>query len=302
MIKHRISGAWFVAAAAVLWSTGGVSIKWLDLPTPAIIGGRTLMSSLFFFTLLGWRLRPMGDRRFLVLGALSYVSTVGLFVAATRMTTAANAIILQFTFPAWVALLGWLLLGEKPTVRDLLIFALAASGLVLCMSESLGSLFSGVLTRRSIGDLLALGSGLGFAGLTLCMRRSRTVQSAHSPTRMNLEILAFGSATAALACLPFLGAQVVQGQVGVAQWAVFVWMGAFQLGLAYVLFQHGLGRTTAMRAANVCLLEPILNPVWVWLLIGEQPTVATLTGGAIVLSVLILSAIPIRTRRMAPEF
>ena len=143
------------------------------------------------------------------------------------MTTAANAIILQFTFPLWVALFGWMLLGERPRARDVGVFAVGAVGIALCMSEGLSLSLGGAMTSGAIGDLFAIVAGIAFASLTLCLRRSARLDDALA-TRANFEMLFYGNLLAAVVAAPFLASEVGRGALTVDAVLVFLWLGVFQ--------------------------------------------------------------------------
>lgn len=173
VLRPEIRGAALVLVAALLWSTGGACVKVLDgYPPLAISAGRSVISALLFLALLRGHIGlPSTMKRWIGLGAAVYALVVITFVVATRFTTAANAILLQYTAPLWIAVLGWTVLGERPSSRDLVALALGGGGVILCASEGLALFMENrSISKTLLGDALALGSGLCFAGMTIILR------------------------------------------------------------------------------------------------------------------------------------
>lgn len=252
-----------ILAAAVLWSTAGAAIKLTALNAWQIAGGRSLVAALAVAAMVpASRIRPSAR----MLGvALANAATVILFVVATKLTTAANAIFLQETAPLWVLLLAPLLLHERPSRGELLSVPVYAAGLALFFVDDLTA---GQLT----GKLCALGSGLAFGVTIVGLRRLRE----EGPGA-----LLWGSAIAALATLPLWGTGPSPTPVDLA---LLLFLGVFQLALAYVCFARGLAGVTAVEASLLMLLEPVLSPIWAFLAVGERPGPWALGGGSIVLA------------------
>lgn len=284
-----LRGIFWVLLASVLWSTAGVAIKWLEgLPPFGVSAGRALIACLCFLALLRGKVGLGGAGKGAILaGSSIYALVVTSFVLANSLTTAANAILLQYTAPLWIALLGWMLLGERPTRRELLALALGGTGVVLCMAESL-SLFaeSGSLSRSLVGDAIALFSGICFAAMTITFRKFGRAAASTGRSPSSLRMLFYGNGFAAT-----LGVAVVLAQsggsasisLGPAGLFVLLWLGIFQLAGGYWCYQRGLRSVPALTASLLCLIEPLLNPLWVLLLVGEVPGLGTLAGGALVL-------------------
>jgi len=257
-----IQGRLMLVAAAVGWSLSGAIIKSADLSALSIAFGRSLVAALCLAP-LAWRHRQPLDWGNLWL-ALAYTGSVTLLVAATKATTAANAILLQYTAPVFVFLLGLPLLGERPGWGDWL-------GLVLTMA-GVGWIFVGAGEADSLGVMLGLASGLSFGMLILLQRRYR-----HKDP---FWVLGVNNAVVVLLLLPWLEPEPAAsaGDLG-----LMVVMGVVQLGIPYLLFFMALQRVPAREGALITLLEPLLNPVWVALAVGELPGPSTQAGGAIVL-------------------
>lgn len=284
-----LRGILWVLLASVLWSTAGVAIKWLaGLPPFGVSAGRALIAFFCFLALLRGRVGLGGTEKGAILaGSAIYALVVTSFVLANSLTTAANAILLQYTAPLWIALLGWMLLGERPTRRELLALMLGGTGVVLCMAEGL-SLFaqSGSLSSSLAGDATALFSGICFAAMTITFRKFGRGTASTGRNQSSLLMLFYGNGFAAA-----LGAAVVlarpEGNAGMSPGLagvfVLLWLGIFQLAGGYWCYQRGLRSVPALTASLLCLIEPLLNPLWVLLLVGEMPGLGTLAGGALVL-------------------
>lgn len=253
----------YILAAAGLWSTAGAAIKLTALNAWQLSGGRSLVAALAVAALVpASRVRP---RPRVLAVALTNAATVILFVVATKLTTAANAIFLQETAPLWVLLLAPLLLGERPNRGELLSIPVYAAGLALFFVDDLTA-------GQTTGKLCALGSGLAFGVTIVGLRHLR----GEGPGA-----LLWGSVIAAAVTLPLWG---TGPGATPADLALILFLGVFQLALAYVCFARGLTGVTAVEASLLMLLEPVLNPIWTWLVVRERPGPWALAGGAVVLA------------------
>jgi len=259
---QRRTGPWLILAAAALWSTAGAAIKLCSLNAWQISFGRSLVAAGVLWLLLpGARARPS---RGIWAVASAYAVTVVLFTVANKLTTSANAIFLQDTAPLYVLLLSPLLLHERPSRGELWSVPLFLVGLALFFADKLTA---GQLS----GNLLALTSGVTFA---LCILGLRRLGGGNAPA------LLYGNLVAAAASLPGgLSGPAVTGH----DLAIVLFLGVFQLGLSYALFARGVRHTPATEASLLALLEPVLNPVWTFLLAGERPGPWAIAGGSLVL-------------------
>jgi len=291
------AGKLYILAAAVFWSTGGLCIKGLDAYSPwTVLSGRSLVSALFFFVLLRGQARiAPGSGWWPAIGSAAYALVVTTFVLANRMTTAANAIILQYTSLLWIALLGWVLVRETPTRRELAALGMGAVGVVLCMEHGVKLFASRQFSGALAGDLVALFSGLAFAFTTIALRRVHKARASGSmPTRAPAMVCLFwGNLVAGLVGLPALSGQIaspgISGHGLAAGWAVLAWLGVGQLGMGYFCYQQGLKTTRALAASLLSLVEPVLNPILVLLVLHEMPSAGTVAGGALILAALLLT-------------
>lgn len=253
----------FLVLAALLWSTGGFFIKWVDWNPMAISGGRSTISAVVIAVAFRHNLKITWSPLQLT-GALAYALTVTLFVVANKMTTAANAILLQYTAPIHVALLSAWLLNEHPTRRDWLTIIAVFFGMLLFFFQQMSP-------GNLIGNLCALFTGFTFALFIVLLRKQRGASPAAS--------VFLGNILTALAGLPFM----VDSLPSVSGWFGLMFLGVFQLGMAYVLYTFAIAHVTAMEAILITLIEPVLNPFWVFILIGEIPAWTSLTGGLIII-------------------
>jgi len=237
----------------------------------ALTGVRSALSALTLAVLfrgrLCFRLTPAR-----LLAAVCYAALLITNVVATKLTTAANAILLAYTAPVYVALLAPRLLGEKTRPADWLFIAAVLAGMALFFFDRLSA-------QGLAGNLVAVGSGLCYAGFTLAMRAQKDA----SP----VESVLLGHVLTALAGLPFLlyGLPSAQGWLGLA------YLGVIQQGVSLALYVWCIKRLAALEAILVMTLEPVLNPVWVALGVGELPSLWACAGGAVVVGAVGLRAV-----------
>jgi drug/metabolite transporter (DMT)-like permease len=261
----------FLVLAALCWSLGGLLIKAVSWSPLAVAGGRGLIAALFLIgTNRGLRFhfsRPQ------LIGAVGYAACTVTFCVATKLTTAANAILLQYTAPVWVALFGAWFLGERATRADWTTIAVVLGGMTLFFADSLE--LSAVL-----GNSIAVLSGVFFAAMTIALRK----QKDGSP----VESIILGNLLAFLIGLPWILQSPALSTTG---WISLITLGVVQLGISYWLYARAIKHVTALEAVLIPVIEPILNPVWVLLMMGERPTRLSLVGGVIVLGAVTLRAI-----------
>jgi drug/metabolite transporter (DMT)-like permease len=251
----------------------------VDLGPLAIAGIRSLITALVMLLAAGvgriharWTGTSYGPPLFdlgldQLLTAVLYAATVMLFVTATKWTTAANAILLQYCAPLFVALFSPLVLSEKIRRSDWIGLLIVLGGLALFFADRL-------TVEGSLGNILAISSGVTFAWVHLLLRRQRT-GSPHGA-------LILGNALAGLACLPFM----FRVAPDTRSWLGLVFLGVFQLGAANLIYSRVIRHVRAVDASLILMLEPILNPIWVVLFYGERPGRWAIVGGAIVFVVI----------------
>ncbi len=251
-----------LVVTAVMWSLGGVLIKNVDA-SPIVISG--IRSAVAFVVMLPFIRR--GDLTFSAVqmaGAVFYAINMLVFVASTTLTTAANAIVLQYTAPLYVALFGFWFLKERTSLSEWITVVAAVAGVAMFFFDELSA--GGVW-----GNILGIGAGLSFALSIMCFRR----QKDGSP----IGSMFLGNAITAVVALPFIVRSV---PTELTDWRVLLVLGVVQLGLPYVFYAWSIKRVTALEGIMVPVIEPILNPVWVWVFVGETPGRWALPGGLIV--------------------
>jgi drug/metabolite transporter (DMT)-like permease len=259
-----------ILGAAITWSTGGLLIKLIDLPPLKIALYRSLVASVFLALIAGRGWRRIRPEACWVI--LSYAILVNLFVVANKWTTAANAILLQSTAPVWVILFGMLIEHTRPRPMDILAVAGALGGLLLVLGEQVGA-------TGGRGNVAALASGVFFGLMMLLMRRQRATPL--------LQTVALGNLASIGLALPWVWPDLaLTGRQAV----LLALLGAGQLGLGYLLFTVAIRRLPTLEVSLLALLEPVLNPIWVYLGYGEKPGRLAIAGGAIVVTVLALHA------------
>jgi drug/metabolite transporter (DMT)-like permease len=268
-LLERRKALLFLLLAAILWSTSGVLIKTLNWQPLAILSARSLFASLVFLVYM--RRLPTRLNRWQLLAAAALILTQFLFITSTKLTTAANAIFLQYTAPIYVVLLGYWLLREKPSRIDYVSMFIIFLGLLFFFGDKLS-------TDGLYGNVLAVLSGVTSAVMMVSFR----AQKDGAPE----ESVLIGSLVTAILGIPF----ILQETWTVNNWLVIAFLGVFQIGLAFIFFTRAIKHIPALEANLVGTLEPILSPVWVFLLLGESMGAYALIGGLIVLGGVILSA------------
>jgi drug/metabolite transporter (DMT)-like permease len=262
-------GLWAIIACALLWSIGGLLIKWVNLHPLAVAGARSLIAALFLLFVLKKPKITRNPAQWLA--ALCNAATMILFVSANKHTTSANAILLQYGAPIFAAILGWLILKERPFWEHWAALVAVLAGMALFFMNQLGP-------GNLAGDIMAVSSGLTFALFFVFMR----MQKEGSP----LESFFLSHLITAAVGLPFL----FMGGLPDARGALaLTGLGVFQIGVASLLFTYGIKRVTALQSMLAAVIEPLMNPVWVLLFTGERPAVNALIGGSVILAAVALS-------------
>lgn len=265
----------FILSAALLWSTGGLFIKWTTLNAFEVTFYRCFFAffTVAFFTRHeGWRINNIT-----IVTTILYAALLLLFVIATKTTTAANAIFLQYTSPVYMLIFEPIIFREKFRFIDLITILICIGGMSL--------FFVGQLRPNDIiGNLFALGSGvcMGFYFLLLRLPRSQEVNRAASVIYGNL-LLVLLMSPFGVAAFPNLTAKDV--------FAV-TFLGIIQIGLAYTFFTLGIARgARATEAGIVGYVEPVLNPVWVFFALGEKPSRWAIFGGTVIIAAVLAHTI-----------
>ncbi len=262
-----------VLIAVLLWSTGGLFIKLAtNLDAYQVTFFRSLLAGITVLVIT--RRSGLLINGFGVMVSIIYATLLFLFVWATKHTTAANAIFLQYTAPVYILILAPFVIGEKFHLRDLVTVIFCIAGMSL--------FFVGDLTIGDYqGNIAALGSGI-FLGLYIMLLKHPRAAGMNS-----VITVIYGNFLLALLTLPS----------GIAAFPTATWrdyaavgfLGVFQIGISYILFIKGVtGGTRPLDASIIGFIEPLLNPVWVFLFVGEQPSNWAILGGAVIIATVVI--------------
>ena len=270
-MKETTKGTIAMIATALLWSIGGIFIKLVPWNPLAIAGLRGVIGGLVMYIYLRIRgIKPVFNKETVKIAiALAGVCTT--FVAANKLTTAANAIVIQYCAPVYVLLYIALVQKKKLRPLDIAVVPITILGVSLCFIGQMGK-------GHLIGDSIAVISGVFFAamfifseGVTDQTRASGIMQGQFLTAIIGLPVL--------FATRPAFTPQAIGG---------ILVLGIFQIGIAYVLYSIAIKRAPLLTCSLLAVLEPLLNPVWVFLFAGENPGVWSLVGGVIVVFIITL--------------
>jgi drug/metabolite transporter (DMT)-like permease len=269
-LSERRKAILYLVLAAILWSTSGVLVKIMDWQPIAILAGRSIFASVVFLIYL--RRIPTRFNRWQLMAAVAFILTQFLFITSTKLTTAANSIFLQYTAPIYVVLLAYWFLGEKPSRTDWLSMLVIFLGLALFFGDQLSP-------EGFYGNLLAILSGVTSAVMIVSFR----AQKEGHPAESNLIAFLFTS----MIGIPF----ILKETWTVNSWLILAFLGIVQIGFAFIFFTKGIKHIPALEANLIGTLEPVLNPIWVFLFYGESMGKFALIGGLILLGGVVLSAV-----------
>jgi drug/metabolite transporter (DMT)-like permease len=281
---HR-RGIVLVASAALLWSTGGIGIKWLSETPLQIAFYRSATAAIALAVI--FRPRTWRWTAPFLTGVVSYSACLTTFVFATKWTSSANAIFIQYFGVVWVMLASPAVLGEPFRRRDGTAVAVAFAGMLL--------FFAGKFESRGFaGEMMALASSVCFAVLVLSLRRERGAGAE--------AVVTWGNVLAALAILPFVRHDLA---LPTRSAIILTFLGVVQIGVAYALFVSGLRHVTATEGSLIGMLEPVFNPIWVFLFIGERPGIYSILGGVTVLGAIawrtLTTGAPVKEKVPVPD-
>jgi len=274
-VKARLQ----LVLAALCFSTAGAAIKWCGFGPSQIAAIRALVAMLAILVLIpesrhgwSWRVGLVG---------VGYAAAGLLFVFANKLTTAANTVFLQATNPLFVVVLAPWLLGEPVTRGDLRFMGVLALGLALLFVGG-GQRQFATAPEPLLGNVLAAGSAVAWAftvtGYRWLARQRSEHGAGHGPIAA---AAACGNLIVFLACLP-AALPLAAGRP--TDWVIVIYLGVFQLGLAYVFLSRAITRVPALEASLFLLVEPVLSPVWAWLAHGETPGPLAAIGGVVILA------------------
>jgi DME family drug/metabolite transporter len=269
MRRYRL----MLAAAAILFSTGGAAIKAIHFSAWQVASFRSGIAALVLLAALpearrgwSWRIAPV---------SAAYAATLILFVVANRLTTAANAIFLQSTAPLFILLLAPVILHEKIRRADVVYMLFVLAGVTLFFIGTESAVATAPDPQR--GNAVALASGVTYALMLIGLRWL----AKHGAASAGLAATTLGNIFAFLCALPMA---LPVAHAAASDLAVLLYVGVIQVGLAYVLLTHGIRHVPALEATALLMLEPAMNPFWSWLVHGERPGPLPLIGGVVILA------------------
>jgi drug/metabolite transporter (DMT)-like permease len=274
-MDQRTASRLKLVAAALLFSTGGAAIKAIPFTSWQVAALRSGIAAVTLALVAPGARRGWSWRTPLV--GLVYASTLILFVLANKLTTSANAIFLQSTAPLYLLFVSPLLLRERVTREDVIVMLLVGGGLSLFFVGHESA--SATAPDPALGNLLGAASGLSWA-LTVAGLRWLSAHSAGDRGGAMPAVVA-GNALAFLLCLPE-ALPFSRGTTGT--WVLTIYLGVFQIGVAYLLVTEGLRRLPALEASVLLLVEPAFNPIWAWLVHAERPGRSALIGGIVIIA------------------
>ena len=277
-----------VLFAVLLWSTGGLFIKWTTLDAFSVNAGRSLFAAItvaVFTFHKGLKLD-----KFTLLTSFLYAGTLTCFVYANKTTTAANAIFLQYTAPIYILILAPFILKEKFRFSDLITVAVCIGGMSLFFLEEQSGA-NALAPNVFLGNIAALFSGVFFGLYFILLRHPRSLQK--NPA---LSVF-YGNIIIILLMLPILAQNPPQPKVNDVLAILF--LGVFQIGIAYVLFTKGIAAgVRSLDASIIGFVEPLLNPVWVFLFLKETPSRWAIIGGVIIIAAVIFHTLQQNRQRL----
>lgn len=285
--EHPMSGQIAILATAILMSTNGLFIKLLPWHPMVITSIRSFIA-IFFLLIIRVIVPPPKNVKNptvpLIIAAILFVLTMYTFIIANKITTAANAIVLQYSAPIWAALLGWALVKEKPRWENWAALVFISGGLLLFLRDGLAS---GAL----LGDALAVCCGICWGAYSVFTRMLKNGNPA--------DALIIAHIIGAAVGIPFI--IIYPPSISVNSVLSILYMGTIQIGLASILLAYGLKRIRAVQAMLISTIEPLLNPIWVLAITGERPSPVAIAGGAIIITTVLVSSI-IGMRRDSGSF
>jgi drug/metabolite transporter (DMT)-like permease len=281
-LSEHQKGLLYVFIAGLLWSTGGLFIKLISLPAMQLAFFRCTIAAITFGIL--FRKRIFLFNKLTLLNSAFYAAILITFVIATKTTTAANAIFLQSTAPIYVLIFEPIFNKTKYDRINIITVTVCVLGMLLFF---VGKLEPGHLE----GNIIALLSGIAFASFFLGMKKN--------DPKYQYSSIFYGNILVAIISIPFLFSLQI---VTTNDFLMVAFLGVFQIAIAYAFFSSGLKRIYAVEASIIAMIEPVLNPVWVFLGYGETPSITAIIGGLIILGAIIVRSLIAQTPTLKKKF
>ncbi|MCE1165979.1 MAG: DMT family transporter [Bacteroidetes bacterium] len=268
-IPHHRKGLFLISLTAFLWSSSGLFIKILTVNAYVISFYRSLIAAITLLVIIFTRKNKTKFEfdGLTVLASVFYAGILIFFVIANKMTTSANAIFLQFTAPIYLLFLEPLFLKTKFRRKDLITVLICVAGMFL--------FFAGRLEMGNIyGNFVAIAAGICFAMFSLLLKWKKNLGGENT-----ILSIIFGNLLVAVICLPIMYSDI---SITPMQFYILLYMGVVQIGISYFIFNIGIKYVSATESMIIGMLEAVFNPVWVFLGVGEAPSVQALIGGVII--------------------
>jgi len=270
-IPAHKKGLIYISLAALLWSSGGLFIKILTLDAFQISFYRSAIAAVTIIVISKANKKKLNYEFDIisVLCSLCYALVLIMFVVAAKLTKVANAIFLQFTAPIYLLILEPVFLKTKFEKKNLIALIFCFTGMVL--------FFFGKLELSGIqGNLIAIGSGISFALFTLFLKWKKQIHK----TEDTMIYIVVGNILVCIFCLPLM---INNLTLDLTQFLILLYMGIFQIGISYIIFNEGVKYISATESMIIAMLEAILSPIWVFLGVGEVPSGYAIAGSLIIL-------------------
>ena len=270
-IPAHKKGLIYISLAALLWSSGGLFIKILTLDAFQISFYRSAIAAVTIIVISKANKKKLTYEFDIisVLCSLCYALVLIMFVVAAKLTKVANAIFLQFTAPIYLLILEPIFLKTKFEKKNLIALIFCFAGMVL--------FFFGKLELSGIqGNLIAIGSGISFALFTLFLKWKKQIHK----TEDTMIYIVVGNILVCIFCLPLM---INNLTLDLTQFLILLYMGIFQIGISYIIFNEGVKYISATESMIIAMLEAILSPIWVFLGVGEVPSGYAIAGSLIIL-------------------
>ena len=254
---------------AVLWSSSGLFIKIISWQPLAILSARSFIATLVVFLYL--RPTRLVWTKIQLAGAVGYVCAQLFFIMGTKLTASANIIFLSYTAPLYIVLFGTWFLRERPQRADWVTMPFIFGGMLLFFGDDLS--FTGFR-----GNFFGVLSGMAMAVMVLAMR--------HQKSGIPANTILLGNFIGIIIGLPAL----TQETFTLTSIAIILFLGTFQIGLSFVLYSIAIRHLQALESTLILTIEPLLNPLWVFLILSEIPGSLAFIGGALVLGAVIVRA------------
>ncbi|MCL2372507.1 MAG: DMT family transporter [Defluviitaleaceae bacterium] len=257
---------------AVLWSSGGLAFRMMTLDNGLAISGYRSFFAAIFYVIAFRALPKMENTGWFKASIFAYMATTTLFVVANTLTTAANAIVLQYTAPIFTCIFIFFIYRTKIPMRDMIATAIIFVGIAVFFFDSLAMQ---VGTAATVGNTIAVASGVSFGLQAVVIGRTAKPHN----------VFTYGNMFNVLIALPFILQNPITSWLDLG---IIIYLGVVQIGLAYLLFSFAVKKVAPLELILIPALEPLLNPIWVFLFDGQAPTLLAIGGGAIIIVTIVV--------------